>query len=32
QLASMEEISSSSATLSSMAEELRDLISKFKVE
>jgi methyl-accepting chemotaxis protein len=28
----MEEISSSSATLSSMAEELRDLISKFKVE
>ncbi|USD82031.1 methyl-accepting chemotaxis protein [Bacillus safensis] len=31
QLASMEEISSSSTTLSQMAEELRDLIKKFKI-
>ncbi|KRE19299.1 chemotaxis protein [Bacillus sp. Root920] len=31
QLASMEEISSSSTTLSKMAEELRDLIKKFKI-
>ncbi|MCY7725643.1 hypothetical protein MWG60_16155, partial [Bacillus pumilus] len=31
QLASMEEISSSSTTLSQMAEELRDLIKRFKI-
>ncbi|WP_420469335.1 hypothetical protein, partial [Bacillus licheniformis] len=32
QLASMEEISASSTTLAELAEELRDLTQKFKIE
>ncbi|MCY8514583.1 hypothetical protein, partial [Bacillus atrophaeus] len=32
QLASMEEISSSANTLAQMAEELRDLTKRFKIE